>query len=86
MLAFVLGPASALTGIPIADVPRLEAMRLGAGGAGENAAPWIHLYAATIALVVLVPRLLLGTGHLARRAPARARASRSRSTTRTSRG
>jgi hypothetical protein len=62
LLAFVLGPASALTGIPIADVARLEAMRLGAGGAGENAAPWIHLYAATVALVVLVPRFLLGMG------------------------
>jgi len=59
LLGFVLGPASALTGIPIADVPRLEAMR---AGAGENAAPWIHLYAATVAMVVLVPRFLLGLG------------------------
>jgi hypothetical protein len=59
LLAFVLGPAAALTGIPIAEVPRLEAMRF---GAGENAAPWIHLYAATVALVVLVPRLLLALG------------------------
>jgi Protein of unknown function (DUF2868) len=62
LLAFVLGPAAALSGIPIADAPRLEAMRFGAGGAGENAAPWIHLYAATVALVVLVPRFLLGLG------------------------
>jgi len=62
LLAFVLGPASALTGIAIADVPRLEAMHLGTGGAGENAAPWIHLYAATVALVVLVPRFLLAMG------------------------
>jgi hypothetical protein len=62
LLAFVLGPAAALTGIPVADVPRLETMRFGAGGAGENAAPWIHLYAATVALVVLVPRLLLALG------------------------
>jgi hypothetical protein len=62
ILAFVLGPAAALTGIPIADAPRLEAMRFGAGGAGENAAPWIHLYATTVALVVLVPRFLLALG------------------------
>jgi hypothetical protein len=62
LLAFVLGPASALTGIPVAEVPRLEAMQLGAGGAGENAAPWIHLYAVTVALVVLVPRFLLALG------------------------
>jgi hypothetical protein len=61
LLAFVLGPASALTGIPVADVPRLEALRFSAGP-GENAAPWIHLYAATVALVALVPRLLLGLG------------------------
>jgi hypothetical protein len=61
LLAFVLGPASALTGIPIADAPRLEALRFSAGP-GENAAPWIHLYAATVALVVLVPRLALGLG------------------------
>jgi hypothetical protein len=61
LLAFVLGPASALTGIPLADVPRLEALRFTAGP-GENAAPWIHLYAVTVALVVLVPRLLLGFG------------------------
>src|SRR5262245_34620492 len=62
LLALVLGPASALTGIPVADVPRLEAMQFGAGGAGENAAPWIHLYAATIAIAVLLPRLLLALG------------------------
>jgi hypothetical protein len=62
LLAFVLGPASALTAIAIADVPRLEGMHLGTGGAGENAAPWIHLYAATVALVVLIPRFLLALG------------------------
>ncbi|MBS1107969.1 MAG: hypothetical protein H6Q91_3471 [Deltaproteobacteria bacterium] len=56
VLSFFLGPASALTGIPIADVARLEAIRLAPDHPGENAAPWIHLYAATIALVVLVPR------------------------------
>jgi hypothetical protein len=61
LLAFVLGPASALTGIPIADTPRLEALQFGTG-TGESAAPWLHLYAATVALVVLVPRLLLGLG------------------------
>jgi hypothetical protein len=61
LLAFVLGPASAVTGIPIADATRLEGLRFSAG-AGENAAPWIHLYAATVAIVVLAPRLLLGLG------------------------
>jgi hypothetical protein len=61
LLAAVLGPASALTGIPIADAIRLEALQF-ATGPGENAAPWLHLYATTVALVVLVPRLLLGLG------------------------
>ena len=32
---------------------------LGPGSAGENAAPWIHLYAATILLLVILPRLVL---------------------------
>ena len=61
LLAFVLGPASALTGIPIAEPAQLEVLQFGAG-TGGNAAPWIHLYAATVALVVLAPRLLLGLG------------------------
>jgi hypothetical protein len=69
VLGLVLGPAAALTGIELPDAARLEAMRFGAGGTGENAAPWIHLYAVTLALVVLVPRALLalGTGWSARR-------------------
>ncbi len=58
VLGFVLAPASLVTGISLPDVARLEAMRL-PGTAGENAAPWIHLYAVTIALVVVLPRALL---------------------------
>jgi hypothetical protein len=58
ILHTILGPASAITGIALPDAPRLEAMRFEAG-AGENAAPWLHLYAVTIALFVLVPRGIL---------------------------
>lgn len=58
LLSFVLGPASRLTGIPIADAQHLETLQF-ATGPGENAAPWLHLYATTIALCVLVPRCLL---------------------------
>lgn len=58
ILAFVLGPASRLTGIAIADAERLAQLRFSLGP-GENAAPWIHLYAMTILLVIIVPRLLL---------------------------
>ena len=59
VLRVVLGPASLLTGIALPDAARLAAMRL-PGGLGENAAGWIHLYAVTVLLVVVVPRLALG--------------------------
>jgi len=58
LLGPVLGPASKLTGIALPDATRLEAVRFSAGE-GENAAPWLHLYAVTIGLVVLIPRALL---------------------------
>ena len=69
ILGLVLGPATLLTGIELPDTAGLEAIRFGAGGTGENAAPWIHLYAVTVALVVLLPRVLLafGTSWSARR-------------------
>lgn len=58
LLGFVLEPASLLTGIALPDTARLEAMRF-PETAGEVAAPWIHLYAVMVALVVAVPRALL---------------------------
>lgn len=58
VLGFVLKPASLLTGIALPDLARLDAMRF-PETAGERAAPWIHLYAVTVALVVVVPRALL---------------------------
>jgi len=54
-LRFVLGPASALLGIP---VPALGDPYLHHPTAGP-AAPWIHLYAGTALLYVGGPRLLL---------------------------
>jgi hypothetical protein len=51
-----------VTGIAIADVPHLESIRFAPDRPGENAAPWIHLYAATIGLVILLPRALLTLG------------------------
>lgn len=58
LLSAILGPASALTGVPIADEARLAAMRF-PGSTGENAAGWIHLYAVTVGAVVLLPRVVL---------------------------
>lgn len=59
LLDLVLGPASLLTGIALPDTARLEAIRLPAG-TGENAAGWIHLYAVTVLLFVVLPRIALG--------------------------
>jgi hypothetical protein len=57
LLQYLLAPARWLTGIPPPDV---AALRVGPGGdATASAAPWIHLYAATLALFVLLPRGLL---------------------------
>ena len=47
----VLGPASVVTGVPVPLVPPQ--------GGLSPAAPWIHLWAATAGLFILVPRLLL---------------------------
>ena len=60
MLAYALAPASLLTGIPVPTVEALEAMRSGAAPASANAASVLHLIAATVALVVIVPRIVLG--------------------------
>jgi hypothetical protein len=58
LLAILFGPASLLTGIELPDAGRLAAMRI-PPGPGERAAPWIHLQAASLALVVVLPRLAL---------------------------
>lgn len=58
ILELALGPASWLTGIALPDAARLEAMRY-PESAGDPAAPWIHLYAVTVGLAVVLPRLLL---------------------------
>ena len=57
LLDVVLAPGAWLTGIPMPDAAHLAT--IGGDSPGENAAPWIHLYAATLLLVVIVPRLLL---------------------------
>jgi hypothetical protein len=68
LLAVVLGPASAVSGIALPSVDDLARLRAtgptianpaGAGPAGENAARWIHLWALTLVAGVVVPRLAL---------------------------
>ncbi len=56
-LDVLLAPARWLIGIA---VPEVAPLRVGPGGnAHASAAPWIHLLAATLALAVVLPRLLL---------------------------
>lgn len=66
-LATLLAPASTLTGITVPPTEVMATLRVGADGlapggqapAAGQAAPWLHLYAATLLLFVIVPRLLL---------------------------
>ena len=63
LLATVLAPASALTGIALPDAAGVAALQVGPGRAATgSAAPWIHLFAATLALFVVAPRALLALG------------------------
>jgi hypothetical protein len=75
-LSTLLAPASMLSGVTLPDAAALQAMRVLPGqGATASAAPWIHLYAVTLTLVVIVPRTLLAlwqgfrAARLARRFP-----------------
>jgi len=60
ILTVMLAPGLWLTGGALPDVDALAAIRSGAAPATANAAPWLHLLAATIVVVVVVPRVLLG--------------------------
>lgn len=57
LLAAVFGPAAALGGIDLPDAAALAQLRWAEGSTGERAARWIHLYALTLAGIVIVPRL-----------------------------
>jgi hypothetical protein len=69
LLRGVLGPAAALLGRPLPSVADAEALM---SAAGVPAAEWIGLWAATAALFVVAPRVVLaGVSALQRRARAR---------------
>ncbi len=61
LVATVLAPASALSGIAVPDAAAFARMQTahGESGAGAPAAAWLHLIALTLALFVVVPRLVL---------------------------
>ncbi len=56
----VLAPASALSGIELPQAEQWQALRFSPDQPGENAARWIHLYAITAALFIVLPRFVLG--------------------------
>jgi hypothetical protein len=56
ILAIAYAPGALITGIVVPDVAAVAAIR---SPGGENASHWLHLMAATLAAVVIVPRLLL---------------------------
>lgn len=59
LLRFTLSPAAWVTGIPLPDAAHLKLLSWSTGSKGENAAMWIHLYAATCILFIGFPRLVL---------------------------
>jgi len=58
LLSVVLAPASTLSGLAVPGPAELAQMRFSAGP-GVNAARWIHLYALTFGLLIVLPRGLL---------------------------
>ena len=75
VLSVLYQPALTLTGITLPDAAHLATIRWGNGAEGENAGRWIHLLAATAAVWVVAPRLLMalvatvGVRRLSLRAP-----------------
>jgi hypothetical protein len=61
LLAVLLAPAVALSGIALPDGTAFEALRAahGSTAVGVPAAPWIHLFALTLLLFVVLPRSVL---------------------------
>jgi hypothetical protein len=58
LLSILLAPASWISGLALPTVTEFSALRM-PGGAGESARRWIHLFAITVGLVVIAPRLML---------------------------
>ncbi|HET9045431.1 MAG TPA: DUF2868 domain-containing protein, partial [Casimicrobiaceae bacterium] len=70
LLAIALAPGVWLTGLEVPNVAHIASIRT---PAGENAATWLHLMAATVVVVVVLPRVVLGivAGSVERRRAAR---------------
>ena len=60
ILSIALAPGAFATGLPVPTLETISAMQSEGAPASVNAATALHLLAATVALVVIAPRLLLG--------------------------
>ena len=61
ILSVALWAGSLITGIEIGDAARIASLRFRDGSGGAPAGPWIHLYAATATMLIIIPRLALAT-------------------------
>ena len=59
LLGAIYGPASYVTGVAVPDAAHIAVIRWLNGAGGERAGTWIHLLAASAALFIVLPRLLL---------------------------
>jgi hypothetical protein len=60
VLGVLFGPASRWSGVALpATTEAVAALRWDAAAGGGDAAPWIHLFAVTLAIYVVIPRLVL---------------------------
>jgi Protein of unknown function (DUF2868) len=59
LLSVIYGPASVVTGVALPDAGHIELIRWHDGAGGERAGSWIHLLAASAALFIVLPRLVL---------------------------
>lgn len=59
LVAFFYAPGALVAGMVVPDAAHIAAIR---APASETAASWLHLMAATLAVVVIAPRLLLALG------------------------
>lgn len=59
ILSLLFTPAAALLQLPVFSLADIEALRFGQAPSVASGARWVHLYAATIFLLVVVPRLML---------------------------
>lgn len=58
LLSIILAPGAWLSGIPIPDTAHIQSIH---APANENAAAWLHLFAASVLLIVLIPRIALAS-------------------------